>query len=261
MTPTRCVDKTCLDGPPLDDQPAPRIAGIGLLCHRCAFRLERHIAELPARFDELGAVLGGGKGSRTEGKRTKGSPPVPLNLAAHDHRQHIAGVLASWVLLVAEERGLRGPDTQTVPALSTWLVQHHAWLVGQPWVDDLSEEVAELTRTAEGITRRLPGWNRLPAPCPGCGAFEMGRKDGDAHVECRSCGLRYGEAEYARLVHVLAHDDDETVTAREGARLCGVKPETFRQWVTRGWVRRLGEVDGLARYSRADVERRRGEVA
>jgi hypothetical protein len=258
---TRCIDPACNDGPPLDDQPAPRYARVGLLCPRCALRLERRLAELPARHDELGQVLGGSQGTRAEGKRTKGAPPVPLNVAAHDHRQHMTGVLASWALLVREERGLRGPDTSTVAVLAPWLVQQTSWLVEQPWVDDLSAEVADLTRVADGITRRNPGWHRLPAPCPECAAFELGRKDGDSHVECRSCGLTYGEADYLHLVHVLASDEEQTVTAREGARLCNVKPETFRQWVTRGWIRRMGEAGGLARYSREDVERRRQEGA
>lgn len=255
---TRCVARDCLDGPPVDDQPAPRLTRHGLLCDRDTRRLEQHLAELPARVHQLRAVLPGVQAPKRDGSRhTKGHPPVPLNLAAHDHLDLLAATVTSWVRLVAEERGLRGPDRPEVGRLSGWLLGQLDWLVEQPWVDDLAEEMRDLSRVADGLTQVRPGWHVLPAPCPRCSGpddpvLTLGRWDGDDHVGCSTCGERWAEEEYPRLVLVLSQD--VTVTAEEAARRAKVESATFRQWVSRGYVQRVGTVEGLARYSTKDVD-------
>lgn len=250
---TRCVANGCLDGPDLDGQPGPRMAKTGLLCPRCYGRLERTLAELPAVTGTLRGLLGGSNTGGGENiRRTKGSPPLPLNVSVLDHLDLIGSVLSSWTRLVAEERGLRGPDT--ADRCSGWLLDQLAWVASQPWVDDLDDEVRDAARVAESLARTRPGWHPLPVPCPNCGGMTLGRWDGDDHVAC-PCGERWPEADYPRLVKVLA--DDLSMTTDEAMRVLaplGVEPATFRQWVTRGHVRRLGTLDGMARYSRADVE-------
>lgn len=257
---TRCVDSLCLDGPREDDQPRPRWATRGLLCARCAGLLERRLAEMPATADQLRAILGATGGGRGENRRTKGQPPVPLNIAAHDHLQHLAATLGSWVALAAEERGLRGPERQTPHHLSQWLLGHLDWLVQQPWVDDLSDELRDLTRTADGLTQVRPGWHRLPAPCPGCESLTLGRWDGDDAVGCATCGERWPEDAYARLVLVLAATTDQALDAAQAAHLAGVEVATIRQWVHRGRLKRLPG-DGPARYAARDVEALAGGAA
>lgn len=263
----RCIDKECADGPPVDDRPAPRMAHSGLLCTRCTAHLERRLAELPARADQVRSVLHGSQRAQGDGSRpTKGNPPVPLNLAAHDHLVLMVATVVSWSALVAEERALRGPDRPTVEALSPWLLNQISWLVEQPWVDDLAEEVRDISRTAAGLSHADPQWHRLPAPCNGCHSMSLGRLDGDDHVTCKACGERWPEDDYLRLVLVLAQDVETSLPAKEAAVYAGIKPASFRQWVSRGYVRRLGTVDGLARYSVADIDiavktRRSDEVA
>lgn len=252
-TTARCVAWDCNDGPPVDDKPAPRLARHGLLCERCTRRLEQDLAELPARTQQLRSVLPGTQAPQRDGSRhTKGQPPVPLNIAAHDHLELVAGTVLSWVRLVAEDRGLRGPDRPEVERLTGWLLGQLDWIVGQPWVDDLLMEIHDLTRVADALTQARPGWHLLPAPCPGCSALTLGRWDGDDHVGCGTCGERWAEEHYPRLVLVLAWE--KTLTAEEAANLAGVEPATFRQWVSRGHVERVGSVDGQARYRKSDVD-------
>lgn len=262
MSDLRCADPACLDGP---DQGA-RWATHGLLCTRCHDQLERRLAEMPAQEVELWKILLHGASAALDAgnARTKGSPPAPVRgfEITHDHLQHMRAVIASWVMLVREERGLRGPDRSDIAVLAPWLLGQLDWIAQQEWVREFADEIRDAARTADGITRSTPKWNRLPVACPvlDCGAHELGRMDGADHVDCRACGTVWPEAEYARFVLVAASDTRHSVTAVEGARRARVNGATFRQWVTRKKVRRLGTVDGLARYSTEDVDRMTQDV-
>lgn len=254
----RCIGKTCDDGPAENGEARPRWAKTGLLCTRCAGKLEQRLAELPAKQDQLRSVLGGLKSKGGSGNRpTKGEPPVPLNIAAHDHLELLHATVVSWTQLVAEERSLRGPDRSEVEVLSRWLLSQHSWLVEQLWVDDLAEEMRELAQVADSLAAINVRWNRLPVPCPDCNAHELGRWDGASEVQCGACDLSWHEDDYPRMLKVLTWE--KSVTAAEAAEKAGVEPATFRQWVSRGKVKRVGTVDGQARYSAEDVERAQRE--
>lgn len=258
----RCVGKHCHDGPPilLDgvEQPAPRLVptdgSTGLLCRRHYHALEQHLAELPAKTTELEQVLAGGRGG---GGQRRGTPelPVPLNVAAYDHLQEVGGTLVSWALLVREERGLRGPDSDTPARLAPWLLGQLDWVAGQPWVDDFADEIRDLTVKADQITGRKPLRNRLEPPCPRCLARELGRWDGASEVDCGACGASWDERLYPAMVRLVLDDSGGCVTAEEAAGELGVTVGALRMLVNRGQVRKLGTVDGTARYSASDVER------
>lgn len=254
MTPTRCTGKACTDGPLLDDQPAPRLAEHGtMLCRRCTGHLEQHLAETGARVDQLRTALTGATGHGGSRRGTP-EPPVPLNLAAHDHLGHLAAVLASWASLVREERGLRGPDGDDPKRLATWLQGQLDWLVEQPWVDDLAEELREVADKADAITGRRRLRHRLEPACPRCGARELGRDDGSERVDCASCGSSWDEKHYPALVRLALDDSQGCLTAEQAAERLETTVGAFRQRVHLGQVRKLGTVDGQARYSAADVE-------
>lgn len=271
---SRCLDPKCSDGPPLDctcdpdavphhHAPGPRLTDDGdRLCRRCADLLEKRIAELPARQRELRDNLGGlHSHERGENRPTKGTPPVPLNIAAHDHLTDMHAKVVSWVRMVAEERDLRGPDRDALTYLCPWLLSQLPYLLQHGAVGDLADEMRDLTRTADGLTRAQPQRHHLPAPCPDCEATELYRLDGADHVLCQSCGLTWHERDYDRLVLVLASDTRTSVTAKEAAVRAGVPASTFRRWVGEKKVRRLGTVDGIARYSTADLDALQEESA
>lgn len=262
----RCADPKCDDGP-TDSDPLPRyVQEPGLLCRRCATLLEQRIAELPAHATDLRAVLGGLKASeKGENRPTKGTAPIPLNLAAHDHLTLMHATCVSWVLMVCEERDLRGPDRNDLPVLTGWLLSQLPWLLEHGAVGDLAEEMRDLARVADGIARAKPQWHRLEAPCPHCGVLGLGRWDGESQVACMSCGTAWPEEQYPRLALVVATDPRYSLTAEQAAERSGVAGSTFRGWAATGEIKPVGTADGVRRYAVTDVDRvatkKRGEVA
>lgn len=255
-TPARCLDPGCTDGPTDSDEKMPRWAKDGNLCRRCGALLEQRLAEVPARCQAVRSVLGGLRSSgRGENRPTKGTPPVPLNISAHDHLTEMHATLVSWVRMVAEERTLRGPDRDDDAILSAWLLSQLPWLLAHGAVGDLADEMRDLARVADSLTQSGLRWHRLEPPCPSCAAFELGRWDGDDHVGCRSCGRHWPDVEYPFFVRLALDDSGGCLTAAEAVQRAGVRPDTFWQWVSRGRVRKLGTVDGLARYSTSDIDR------
>jgi len=87
--------------------------------------------------------------------------PLPYSDALADHRQRVRGVLASWSLLVAEERGVEPPAEPEPNRMVDFLRRHHDWAVGQDWADDYAGEILELGRRAWSLlhpsgVRRFP---------------------------------------------------------------------------------------------------------
>lgn len=252
MTNFRCIDSRCTDGPLLEGQPAARYATVGLFCRRCYTTLERRLAETPAYLDLIPAYLGGHTTSRGDGRGST-AWPVPLNITAHDVLQDYAAKLSSWTVEVCEERNLRGPDFPDPRVLSGWLLHQLDWIVQQPWARAFSEEVRELTQAAEQVANARHHRYRLEPPCPSCNATELGRWDGSDQVDCASCGRSWPETQYNALVRVVLDSSRGCVTAAEAAEQLGLTVGAFWKLASRGKVRKLATLDGLARYSAADV--------
>ena len=80
-----------------------------------------------------------------------GEKPLPIDPRVCEHRLLVGQVLASWVLLVAEDRQVSPPQVHAEPrtkALCAFLSVHHAWSVTQPWAEDYAGEVLALGRKA-----------------------------------------------------------------------------------------------------------------
>ena len=251
----RCCDPRCTDGPPEHDEPRPRWAVDGeRLCVRCGTLLERRLSELPACRDALRANLAKtGGGSNVGNKPTKGSPPIPLNIAAHDHLTLMQATVTLWALMVREERNLRGPDRNDLRVLCGWLSSQLPWLLTHPAVGDLADEVRNLVRIAEALAQTREQWHPLDPPCPGCGEHAVGRWDGADHIDCKACERVWQEKEYPSFVRLALDNSGGRVTAKEAISLLEVKPELFRQMVSRGKVHKLGTLDGIAQYRASDV--------
>ncbi len=229
----------------------PTLAG-AMLCGHCTSRLERQLAELPTRL-QLVHALHDGRQTPRRTDRPGGDAPVPITVDAFDLIRSAPAVLGSWVLLVCEERTLRGPDTPE--RYAAWLLGQLDWLTQQPWVDDMADEIADLTSKAERLTRINRHRHRLEPPCPQCAARELGRWDGTDQVDCDACGKAWPHRQYPWMVRLALDDSRTCLTAQEAAQRLGVTVGTVRNYVTAGEVRKLGTVDGTARYSTQDVER------
>lgn len=238
-----CTGKTC-------NTDSPALAGT-MLCGRCTHRLEQQLAELPARL-HLVRALHDGRQTPRRSDRPGGDAPVPLNVDAFDLLQTAPAQLDSWAQLVREERDLRGPDNPDL--LAAWLLGQFDWLIRQPWVDDMADEINDLAQSAERLCRVNPHRHRLEPPCPSCAASELGRWDGTEQVDCGSCGRAWPREQYPAFVRLALDDSGGCLTANEAAQRLGVTVGTLRNLVTDGQVRKLGTVDGTARYSARDIE-------
>ena len=90
--------------------------------------------------------------------------------------------------------------------------------------------------------------------CPSCGANTLGRWDGTEQVDCEACGRAWPREHYPAFVRLALDNSGGCLTAQEAAVKLGVSVQALRNKVTEGLVRKLGTVDGTARYSARDVE-------
>ncbi|MGH8571858.1 MAG: hypothetical protein ACREX8_04685 [Gammaproteobacteria bacterium] len=65
----------------------------------------------------------------------------------------------------------------------------------------------QITRATLGHTKLV---HQLPAPCPHCDTMSLVRDDGDDHVHCQRCHLRWPEADYRRLTLILTSGHQAT---------------------------------------------------
>jgi hypothetical protein len=205
VTPRHCTGKTCDDN---RDEPGTGRWTDRMLCRRCVSRLQRNLAELT--WLEQWLTSNKARGSVThehEERHTKAPfPPLPVRVDVLDLLDGLHATITSWAMLVRDERGLRGPDHDTIPNLTAWLLGQLDWIIDQPWVDDLDDELRDRWDDVQREVPYRPGWHPLPTPCPNpdCGEHRLGRRDGSDHVECRACDERWPEDDYRRLVTVLA---------------------------------------------------------
>ncbi len=222
-----------------------------LLCTSRTHRLEQHLAELPARLHLVAAIHDGQQTPRRT-DRPGGDTPAPANIDALDLLNAALDVLRSWAQLVCDERHLTGPRDGTL--LTAWLLGHLDWLTRQPWIDDMTDEINDLATEAERLCRINPHRHRLEPPCPSCGAGELGRWDGTEQVDCASCGRVWPEDQYPWMVRLALDDSGGCLTATQAATRLGVTVGSLRSLVHEGAVRKLGTVEGTARYSARDIE-------
>lgn len=162
----------------------------------------------------------------SDGKPADASTPVPSVLA----------VVASWVLLVAEERPLAASLPRSVVGQLDLLVVHHDWVAAQGWVADYWSEFTGLSRAIRGALRdrssltmgRCYLTDEIDVtPSCGCSCHAQPTfrpvcdQDGgchDGHTEYRRCGgtlLRPNGAESVRCTRC----HQTWVTPAELARL------------------------------------------
>lgn len=104
--------------------------------------------------------------------------------------------------------------------------------------------------------------NRIEVPCPGCNEQRLEREHHNGRVICRGCDLRLSDDDYDAFVEQALEtvgSAGDTVGTNQAALLVGVRPTTIRQWVFKGYLKRLPDgsfrrVEVLAAASRNDPE-------
>lgn len=200
-----------------------------LLCtwHRRRMdHLTRDIADL---WVDLAFILEPGSAPKDDTPRTRhlkaSEAPAPANLEALSLRDSrsasaplpddpstpipaVPAIVASWVLLVAEERPLSATLPKSVLAQLQLLTVHGDWIAGTEWAPDYLTELDELRRALSAAVRDQPfrkvGRCSLPGPEGGACVGDLVKENGSDHIECRSCHARWvTPQEQARLAVVL----------------------------------------------------------
>lgn len=112
----------------LEHEPDRRAVDSLRLCRPCRNHLSRLIDGMPERYAQLEDCLStvGTSGDRVSGSS---STPLPINTAVASVRYEIQHGLVSWVMYVAEERGLKALPTDSEPrSTAPWLARHCDWL-------------------------------------------------------------------------------------------------------------------------------------
>lgn len=176
-----------------------RLAGRAY-CHQCGdigYGPPIQQAESAARYAQWAAnlhtVRTGHRAYVVDGDNSDPLPPV-------------LSVVASWLLLVAEERPLTADKLpQSVIAQLQLLDRHADWIAGQPWVDDYATELGDLRKAlrlaVRDVTHHKIGRCRLPAEEGegACGGTLI-RENGAESVKCVQCGAQWtSPQELARL--------------------------------------------------------------
>lgn len=95
-----------------------------------------------------------------------------LNERAAEMRHEIRHTLASWCLLIADERGM-SPPRDHMDMIGAYLATHHVWLAAHPAAGDCADELSSLHRRAFAVA--YPTGARVfqvgPCPVPSCAAM------------------------------------------------------------------------------------------
>lgn len=226
------------------------------LCESCTRHLVQAIPKLPLDYVELTTLLGvAGQGS-SDNVRFSRELPIPIRLAVKTLQEQIVSETSTWVAPVAEvhnmewlsttEESMSRPQYRVVRAcrilanttdtlLNLGPQEVSAWdSQGMPVWDEQYDcqdtveldgvdgalRLLRLHELIKIVAGRGELTHRLSAPCPRCDRLALVRENGTSEVECRACGDRWGEDEYAALTLVLV--SGEKLKVRE-CKLCNRK--------------------------------------
>lgn len=196
---------------------------------------------------------GGGGGGGKPASRS------PLPDGAFEARRTAAGVLASWCVLVGEERGVcpvrLGQDV--VVDMAHWLSGHVEWLAGEEFGPvaalELEECARDLDRLAHPDRPDALFIGRCPVEFvpggPACGR-RLYWPPAALTMECPSCGIR---DDVKGWVQRMGDDLPDELTAVQLSTYLTrkldreVSHDLIRKWVSRGVLNALPHRDGRGR--------------
>lgn len=248
------------------------------LCRRCTEHLEQQLGDVPALAIEVqttrarlsrtgGAPIGGGHGS---------DRPLPWDDRPVRAAAAARGVLARWVMLVVEQRGVRMP-VGTLTGMSGFLLGQVDWLRHREEAADAKGELEQAVRRLRASVDRAPdrwfagvcsalrpvdladcdcachvgGAFRPACDVPGgCGTVhedatvpagvpceeDLYVVQGASTVRCRTCGTEH-DVEYRRKV-LREHVEDQLATVAELTTAVSNLARPVSKDTIKSWVRR-----------------------
>lgn len=269
------TDRLCPMGHGDDEQgnPLQREAAPGLvLCRPHRGWLERDILRLPDYWDDLALRLhpsgptlkpytthDAGGTATVNPKTGEEESQTYINDHIATLRTLIVSTLASWVVLVAEERGLQAPATADPHVLASWLARHADWIAAQPVADEPAGHFSELSSTAYR-TAYPSGRRRVQiGKCPECdngGLYAVVSRTAEllpAEIRCDSCPNLIGSRQWRALRKTLTGLDVETVlTVTEACQMYDISVPTLYRWISDRRVNDIGE--GQIRVRASELE-------
>lgn len=229
------------------DPDRPRLALDGLyLCYGHHAELERLVAELPRRHDDLQRALLTAGGPKIY---TGGTPGLTVDEAAARLRSRLAGILASWCSVVVQHRGVTPPASTAIAHTAPWMLRHIKWCAAHDWVTVMLTELRQATREAIGITdipaRRIPLDEQCRQHLDGArctGIVTLLARGDDWLARCDTCAVDQDAIPYLRAVRSGHWITCEEVIALADVYGIPCSPDVVRQWKHRRRIR--GRDDG-----------------
>jgi hypothetical protein len=140
-------------------------------------------------------------------RRTKGEPPLPIDLDIFDMGETIYASLSGWVGLLVADTSLTGPTRHAVEDLAGFLATHITAVECQPWVVDAWEELAYVTHQSHSLAPWRPELKRCKGiPCPDCEAMALAIFGGQDDVQCLECGTLIPQERYDIWTRMLSDE-------------------------------------------------------
>lgn len=228
----------------------PILSVVGL-CEGCTTRVDRALPELPLDYTELNLLLASGQtGIVSDVVMGSQELQVPMRVSIEALQATMLHEVQAWAEPLAELLGIAWDTAGARHSRRGWVLQRAVrllsgalpkflalprqeyryardaeWIV-RDGIDGACElvRIHEMVRFASGKTKLT---HQLPSPCPRCEHMTLVRHNGTEHVTCETCGVRWPEQDYRRLVLILAEDyQDVELVHRERVRLVSCEQGT-----------------------------------
>ena len=146
-------------------------------------------------------------------------------------------VLAAWTRLAEAELLDADPETwtpltdkPTVASECAWLLRHIVWILDQPWIGELADDVRRLTADARAILRIRPTYR------PRCPTGVLADA-GNGYWSCTECGQTHRDDRMSLRQAVALQ---QPMTVGELAKAFGWPTKTVESWVQRDRLQPVG---------------------
>lgn len=178
------------------------------------------------RAEDVHFILTGMSRTKRRGSNDGGPPstaesPAPLALELLDQAEDIRHSMTGWATIIHEEK--RDPlPRDDMAAWTLWIRERAIWITGQPWADDMRDELADRTQRGIAMLGLFPRRTRLPEACQ-CGAAQWVYHEDIAWTLCSAGHI-------ASLAEALPIDGP-LLSCTEVAMILGVSARTIERWV------------------------------
>jgi hypothetical protein len=199
------------------------------LCRVCADKLRGQLLALPGLLRELHTTLTRQARMGSGGKSNE--RPLPYDVSASDVGDIVRATLSTWM----RELGAEGLSDSPA-AWCRWMADRVTWIGGQPYADEIADEIDHLT----GLVRRAvdrPADREFCGKCETCGADLYARRGAVQETcgRCRAAGVETTYDPREARAEVLARVEHQWCTAAVCSTVLAsfgieVKAETVQNW-------------------------------